>query len=97
MGLRKCAKHYLVRSSSVPQDIPCEACGAAILAKPSLVVADPFPENENEIMHQFIGHGVNYLERMWIDTGRSPLSLSLYIFLSVLVPLSTYTLLCALY
>ena len=68
IGLRKCGKHYLVRSSSVPQDIPCEACGAAKLAKPSLVVKDPFPKDENEIFHQFIWHGQNYLERMWIDT-----------------------------
>jgi len=29
IGLRKCGKHYLARSSRVPSDLPCEACVAA--------------------------------------------------------------------
>jgi hypothetical protein len=68
VGLRKCGKHYLVRSGSVPQDIPCEACGAAKLARPSRLVGAPFEEDETEELHQFIWRGTNYLLKMWTDT-----------------------------
>ena len=68
IGLRSCRKHYLARSSNVPQDIPCEACTAASLARPSLVMPAPYADKETEVLQQFIWHGKDYLEKLWTDT-----------------------------
>eukprot|EP00605_Chrysophyceae_sp_TOSAG23-4_P001865 GSChrysophyteH1.ASY1.ANO1.2057.1 assembled CDS len=68
IGLRACRKHYLTRSSNVPQDIPCEACQAASMARPSLVAPAPFQDDEREVLQQFIWHGKDYLEKIWEDT-----------------------------
>ncbi len=70
VGLRSCRRHYLARSSNVPQDIPCEACQALSMSQPSLVVPTPYKEegNETEVMQQFIWHGKDYIEKIWKDT-----------------------------
>ena len=45
VGLRKCGKHYLARNSFVPSDLPCEACIAATMASPALVVPPAYDQS----------------------------------------------------
>ena len=59
----QCGSHYLVRSDGVPSDLPCEQCQTKKFSKPN----DIAYASGNEILPQFLWHGVNYLEKMWID------------------------------
>lgn len=63
IGLRTCGNHYLVRSSGVPKDLPCEQCIAQELDQPKDAVPNVFKES----LAQFIWKGQNYLEKMWTD------------------------------
>ena len=65
VGLRNCGKHYLVRSPSVPSDLPCEECAVNDFAKPNSIL----PQIVETSLPQFIFRGKSYLEKMWDDQG----------------------------
>ena len=64
IGLRKCGNHYLVRSVGVSPDLPCELCGASKASNFKQFIA----QATDKLFPQFLFHGENYLDKMWVDT-----------------------------
>ena len=64
IGLRQCGNHYMVRSVGVPPDLPCEQCGASKASNFKQFI----PQATDKLFPQFLFHGENYLDKMWIDT-----------------------------
>lgn len=62
-GLRSCRKHYLVRDTSVPPDLPCQECALKQFGNTNMLL----PPVSNYPMPQYLWHGQNYLDRMWSD------------------------------
>jgi hypothetical protein len=50
----------------VPQDLPCEQCATRDFNKPNPIVPQI---SDDEPLPQFIWKGINYLEKMWIDSS----------------------------
>lgn len=64
IGRRSCGKHYLVRTSGVPSDLPCETCKVAQAGDSNSIdrkIYDSFPV--------FIWQGANYLDKLWADSA----------------------------
>ncbi|RYH29580.1 hypothetical protein EON65_08045 [archaeon] len=65
VGYRPCGKHFIVRSSGVPADIPCEGCGAATASNTDTIAPKLYKFINGFPVFSY--SNVNYIEKVWKD------------------------------